>query len=364
MSDNAQETARESEEAPPPAAADPEPLPEFEPAPAPVQPPRRRGGLAVLALLLLGGAATAFAWYDPLHWRGESTMQAEVAALTARLSAAEAAGKAAKERLAKLESAPPPVSGEALVALAQAVKDNQAALAALQQAPGAGDEVSSVQVAALAQAVDDLKRQVAGLSTASASPEGLRAAVDAAIAERAAAQEAEAQAVTEAARKQAARADAVARLLAAARAGAPYADLLPAVEGLPVNPVLQEAASAGLVTQKALTDAFPEAARKALDASLRATGGEGLGDRLYTFLRIQTGARSLEPREGADPDAVLSRAEAAVGAGDIAKAVDELAGLPPEGQAEMADWAAMARQWLAAGKALDDLAAAAGVQGG
>ena len=355
MSDNAQEP----ETAPLPTP-EPEPLPE--PAPAPVQAPRRRGGLAVLALLLLGGAATALAWYDPLHWRGESTAQAEVAALTARLSATEAAGKTLEERLAKLESAPS--SADALAALEQAVKDNQAALAALQQAPGAGDEVSSVQVAALAQAVEDLKRQVAGLSTAPASSEGIRAAVDAAMAERAAEQEAEAKAVTEAAQKQAARTDAVARLVAAARAGAPYADLLPALEGLPVDPVLQEAASAGLVTQNALADTFPEAARKALDASLRATGGEGLGDRLYTFLRIQTGARSLEPREGTDPDAVLSRAEAAVEVGDIAKALDELAGLPPEGQAEMADWAAGARQWLAAGKALDDLAAAAGVQGG
>ncbi len=362
MSDNAQETARESEEAPPLAAPESEPPPE--PEPAPVEPPRRRGGLAVLALLLLGGAATALAWYDPLHWRGENPVQAEVAGLTARLSAAEAAGKVLEERLAKLEAAPPPVSADALATLEQAVKDNQAALAALQQAPGAGDEVSSVQVAALSQAVEDLKQQVAGLSTVSGSPEGTRAAVEAVLAERAAEQEAEAKAVTEAAERQAARADAAGRLLATARAGAPYADLLPALEGLPLDPVLQEAASAGLVTQKALTDTFPEAARKALDASLRASGGEGLGDRFYTFLRIQTGARSLEPREGTDPDAVLSRAEAAVGAGDIATALDELAGLPPEGQAEMADWTAMARQWLAADKALDDLAVAAGVQGG
>lgn len=363
MSDNAQETARESEEAPPLAAPDPEPLPEPGPA-EPVQAPRRRGRLAVLALLLLGGAAAALAWYDPLHWRGESTVQAEVAALTARLSAAETADKAVEERLAKLESAPPPVSADAQAALEQAVKDNQAALAALQQAPGAGDEVSSVQVAALAQAVEDLKQQVAALPTASGSPEGIRVAVDAALAERAAEQEAEAKAATEAAQKQVARADAVGRLLAAARAGAPYADLLPGLNDLPLDPVLQEAASAGLVTQKALADTFPEAARKALDASLRASGGEGMGDRLYTFLRIQTGARSLEPREGMDPDAVLSRAEAAVEAGSIATALDELAGLPPEGQAEMADWADKARQWLAADKALDDLAAAAGVQGG
>lgn len=358
MSDNAQEP----EEAPPPPAPEPEPLPE--PAPEPVQAPRRRGGLAVLALLLLGGAATALAWYDPMNWRGESPAQAEVAALTSRLEVSEAAGKTLEERLARLEAAPAPVSADALAALEQTVKDNQAALAALQEAPGAGEEVSSVQVAALTQAVEDLKRQVAGLPAASASPEGIRAAVDAAMAERAAEQEAEAKALTEAAERQAARADAVARLLAAARAGAPYADLLPGLEDLPLDPVLQEAAFAGLVTQKTLADTFPEAARKALDASLRAAGGEGIGDRLYTFLRIQTGARSLEPREGTDPDAVLSRAEAAVEAGDIAKALDELAGLPPEGQAEMADWTAGARQWLAAGKALDDLAAAAGVQGG
>jgi len=358
MSDNAQEP----EEAPPPPAPEPEPLPE--PAPEPVQAPRRRGGLAVLALLLLGGAATALAWYDPMNWRGESPVQAEIAALTSRLEASEAAGKALEERLARLEAAPARASADALAALEQTVKDNQAALAALQEAPGAGEEVSSVQVAALAQAVEDLKRQVAGLPAASASPEGIRAAVDAAMAERAAEQEAEAKALTEAAERQAARADAVARLLAAARAGAPYADLLSGLEDLPLDPVLQEAASAGLVTQKALADTFPETARKALDASLRATGGEGIGDRLYTFLRIQTGARSLEPREGTDPDAVLSRAEAAVEAGDIARALDELAGLPPEGQAEMADWTAGARQWLAAGKALDDLAAAAGVQGG
>lgn len=356
MSDNDQvpETA-------PPPVPDPGPLPE--PAPEPVR-PRRRRGMAVLALLLLGGAAVAFAWYNPLRWRGDNPLQTEVAALTARLEASETAARALEQRLAKLESAPAPVSPEALAALEQAVQDNRAALAALQEAPGAGDEVSAVQVAALAQAVEDLKRQVAGLSATPGSPEDIRAAVDAAMEARAAEQAAEAQAVAEAARKQAARADAVARLLAAARAGAPYADLIPALDGLPLDPVLQEAASAGLVTQKALAEGFPAAARKALDASLRATGGEGIGDRLYTFLRLQTGARSLEPREGSDPDAVLSRAEAAVETGDIAGALEELAGLPPEGQAEMAGWSAQAQQWLAAEKALADLAAAAAVQGG
>jgi hypothetical protein len=48
--------------------------------------------------------------------------------------------------------------------------------------------------------------------------------------------------------------------------------------------------------------------------------------------------RSLTPRAGDSPDAILSRAEAAVGAGDLAGAIAELNTLPPAAQAAMADW--------------------------
>ncbi len=328
-------------------------------------PARRRGaGTTVLAVLLLGAGATALAWFDPMGWRGQSPVQDEIAALTARLDASDTAAKALEARLTKLESTPPVVNPESLAALEQSVQETQTALAALQQAPGADGEVSAGQIAALAQAVEQLKQQVAALPATTGSPEGIKAAVDAAMAERTAQQEAEASATVEAARKKAARIEAVQNLRTAAQSGAPFADLLPALGDLPLDPVLRDAAASGLVTRQALIDGFPDAARKALDASLRATGGEGMGDRLYTFLRIQTGARSLEPQEGTDPDAVLSRAEAAVQSGDVAKALDELATLPPEGQAEMKDWSAQAQGWLAAEKALNDLAAAAGVQGG
>jgi hypothetical protein len=313
---------------------------------------------------MLGGAATALAWYDPLGWRADGTLQAEVAALAARLEAADAEAKALAERLAALEAAPDPVSASALAAVEAAVKANEAALAELKAAPGLGEEVSSTQVAALAEAVAELQQQVASQPTAPTNAAEIAAAVDAALADRAAAQEAEAQATVEAARAEAARIDAVEQLRAAARSGAPYADLLPALDGLPIAPALRDAAGTGLVTLTALTAAFPDAARTALDASLRAEAGEGLGDRLYSFLRIQTGARSLEPRDGTDPDAVLSRAEAAVEAGQIQVALDELAGLPPDGLAQMAEWSAQAQAWLAAEQALNDLAAAAGLQGG
>ena len=331
-------------------------------------PPVRRSGLGlVAAALLLGGAGTALAWYDPLGWRGENPLQAEITALATRLDASDSAGKALADRLAALESAPEPLPGvspEDLAALAAAVKANEMVLAELKAAPALGDEVSAVQVAALAEAVDQLKQQVAGLGNGPSDADAIKTAVDAALAERAVAQENEAKAAVEAAQQQAARIEAVEQLRRAARTGAPFADLLPALDGLPLAPVLTEAADRGLVTQQALAEAFPAAARKALDSALRAETGDGIGERLYSFLRIQTGARSLEPREGNDPDAVLSRAEAAVQSGQVQVALDELAALPPEAQAEMADWTVMAQGWLAAEQGLAELAAAVGVQGG
>jgi len=60
-----------------------------------------------------------------------------------------------------------------------------------------------------------------------------------------------------------------------------------------------------------------------------------------SFFRSQVGRRSTEPREGDDPDAVLSRAEAAVKAGDLDTALSELAALPEVGQEKLAGWYAM-----------------------
>ncbi|AWX92777.1 hypothetical protein DPM13_05185 [Paracoccus mutanolyticus] len=75
------------------------------------------------------------------------------------------------------------------------------------------------------------------------------------------------------------------------------------------------------------------------------------------FLRVQTGARSVEPREGSDPDAILSRANAAVEAGAIATALDEIATLPQSGQNAMKSWTDRARIWVDANTALAELAA-------
>ena len=92
------------------------------------------------------------------------------------------------------------------------------------------------------------------------------------------------------------------------------------------------------------------AARGAAD-----TGGVG------SFFQRQLGARSVTPREGDDPDAVLSRIEAAVKAGDLSTALTEAEALPPEAQDAMGDWLSQAttrNDAVTAAKALADTLAA------
>ncbi len=102
---------------------------------------------------------------------------------------------------------------------------------------------------------------------------------------------------------------------------------------------------------------FPEAARAALRASLRDTSASGEGNLVTNFLRAQTGARSVEPRDGDDPDAVLSRADADVQAGRIDDALTQMQTLPEPATAApaMADWLSRATVYSQARAALSDL---------
>lgn len=106
-----------------------------------------------------------------------------------------------------------------------------------------------------------------------------------------------------------------------------------------------------------LADGFPDPAREALEAALRANMGESWTERVSNFLRSQTGLRSLSPREGNDPDAVLSRAEAALQAGDVATAIKELEAMPEAGKPALADWLVQAQVRVEAEAAFAALAA-------
>jgi hypothetical protein len=104
-----------------------------------------------------------------------------------------------------------------------------------------------------------------------------------------------------------------------------------------------------------LQSEFPDQARIAL-ATARASNVEDGQQGLGGFLKRSLGVRSVAPREGDDPDAVLSRAEAEIRSGDLAATLNELDTLPEEAQAAIADWRAAADARLAARSAADALA--------
>jgi hypothetical protein len=144
---------------------------------------------------------------------------------------------------------------------------------------------------------------------------------------------------------------AVTNILAALNNGDAFAEPLDqlAETGTEIPQVLSENAD-GVATLADLRDSFPAAARDAL-AVTRGTGNGSVAD----FFKTQLGVRSLSPKEGDDPDAVLSRAEAAVASGDIQTALTEIEALPPEAMAKLADWKATAETRLTTVEAANGL---------
>ncbi|MEO1139046.1 MAG: hypothetical protein AAFW87_06285 [Pseudomonadota bacterium] len=130
---------------------------------------------------------------------------------------------------------------------------------------------------------------------------------------------------------------ATSRILTAIENGSAFSGALADLQatGAEVPAALTDVAETGVASISDLQNGFPEVARAALAAS-RAVSTDGGG--LTGFLRNQLGARSLEPREGNDPDAVLSRAEASLRDGRLTDVLAEIEALPEEGRAEMSDW--------------------------
>lgn len=180
--------------------------------------------------------------------------------------------------------------------------------------------------------------------------------------ERVAAAEQQAAAVQEKATTalDAAEANAQGALVRAALAsGAPYAEPVSALQaqGVAVPPALAEGAQSGVATLATLRDTFPDAAHKAIQASIVAgAAGEGVLARANAYLKAQMASRSLTPRQGEGTDAVLSRMEDKLRHDDLAGALSESQALPSEAAAAMGDWLAAAK--LRAGAA-DGLAALA-----
>lgn len=323
-------------------------------------------------------AVTEGETFDP------SPLEARLAALEGALAGAEAAeggGALAPDletRLAELEArAMPDTSGleQRLTAVEERSAPELAQLSdrltALEERAVPDLDPLATRLSALEEAVEavsgfDPEPLVARIAALEAElPRLVDAAVAQATAEAYAALDAEAESV-------AASAEAVAAALARAEArsalgtlglaadsGAPAPEAVAQLAEVTDLPPALEAFAEGVPTLGALQAAFPAAARAAL-AAAPPPEDAGAGDRLVNFLRNQTGARSLAPRDGDDADAILSRAEAALRAGDLAGVLDQTAALPGASRAALADWRARAETRIAALDALEDLSARLG----
>ena len=120
---------------------------------------------------------------------------------------------------------------------------------------------------------------------------------------------------------------------------------------------LSASSDVGVPSHTSLQEDFPARARAALRDARRLGATEGGVGGLIARV---TNARSLKPREGDDPDAVLARAEAALRDGDLETALSEVQVLPTEAQAAFGDWLSRARARLAAMRALPDYLSTSG----
>lgn len=356
------------------------------PAPKATESPKaalapRRGGFLPLALggaIAAGLGAAAAIWalpHLPPEWRPAPATTAPATTASAPqdapaideaalIAAAEAAARDAARAAAldALAQAPQPEPADLPADLAARLEALEEAAA---QQPDVPEGADPEALAALQTRLDEQQARLDELAARPAfDPEAasaLQAQIEEAAAEaeqRLAAAQAEADALQQAAAESTRRAEAVAAIAALQAA---------LDEGITPDQARDTLAAAGLDAPQALATpvpslaqlqaGFPEAARAALRASLTAASAERQGNLVTNFLRAQTGARSVTPREGDDPDAILSRADAALQAGRVADALAQIAALPEPALAApaMAEWRAEAEAHANAQAALSDL---------
>jgi len=336
-----------------------------------VKPSTSRRGASVFLALVLGGAVScgigffAARYVVPEGWPfpgvtpepdPDVVAQAEQGE---RLNDLEEITSSLGETVTALEA------GQALLQADQSVQDLAAKLAT---AEGRLTELQSL-LATLEDRLSQLEKipQGSGIEAAEAAAAAYERELSA-MREMLAGELAQIRAEGEAARvtqldaegvaRQTALLTALSHLHAATESGQPFEDVLAEIRSASnqdIPEALVIAAPQGVPTLAMLQDVFPDAARAALDASVAKAIEDGTVGWFSGFLQSQLGTRSLEPKEGDDPDAILSRAEGALKQGLILPALEEIASLPETGRAEMMAWVAMAQSRLGVLDAIDTL---------
>lgn len=322
---------------------------ESEPTPEADAVPRRRGfGTLLIGGLLAGGIGYGVETYFDQAKSGPD-VSAMISDQADRIDAIQADLEALPDmpdlspivdRIASLETA----LAERLAAMDAEINDTllqlDERLTEIEKRPGSDGTLSDAALGAYERELDELRAQLQSqrdevMSLAEQAEADLEAA-------RAETEQAEIDALV-AARTANARA-ALNRVVTAIDTGEPFSQQLPdlevALDTLPAG--LTSVAEDGVASLAELGEAFAPSARAAL-AAARDEGVAEEGGGIGSFFRSQFDIRSTTPREGTDPDAILSRAQAAVDEGRLGDALAEVATLPEISRAEMTDWTAKAQ---------------------
>ena len=322
-----------------------DPEPQADPAPETNAQQTQSAGAGFLPLLLGGVVAGTIGYgvatYFPMN-DGSVDVSVQMQAQADQLAALEA--KLADIPAVDLSGVEAQIAsvGDQAAALSGAIDTNfadlDARLTEVEKRPGADGTLSDTALAAYQRELEQLRADLEILQATVMSAVAQAETDLAAARAEAEALEQEALASAEAVASRAA----LNRVLTAVETGAPFADALGDLGGdLPA--ALSSAAENGVATTAELTSDFPAAARAAL-ATARAEGVSDESGGLGGFLRNQFDVRSTAPQEGSSPDAVLSRAEAAIKEGRVADALAEIEALPEVARAEMTDWTAQATE--------------------
>lgn len=327
------------------------------PAPEPAPKERKRSVFfpMVLGGVIAAGLGFAASEYDVLGTRAQSAakLQSAMEAQQARIADLEARAEepaALPESLPQVDALSEELSTareeltaarEEFSALQSQLAELDSRLTTVEKQPVSGGE-NEVAIAAFEREMEALRASVAEQ----------RSEVESLLDNAQSAEEATAAAAVSA-RAQ----TAMTQINTAISAGRPYEAALAELQAAGVEDIpqpLADTATGGVVTLANLQARYPDAARQALATARAAVPDDGEGS-FGGFLKRQLGARSVAPRDGADPDAVLSRAEAAVRDGRLTDALAEIDTLPAPAQDAMAEWLVDARARQAAETAADEL---------
>ena len=118
---------------------------------------------------------------------------------------------------------------------------------------------------------------------------------------------------------------------------------------------LQIIAPIGVTPLTELKRVFPQLARNSLRAIHKNTLEVDTKKRLISLLKEKLGTRSLVPREGSDPDAILSRVEALIKEDRLEDALKQINSLPTPGLETLTEWIEQATNWILVDKAITEI---------